>query len=335
LEELTAVLLERAIGGDVPEVVAHRVVHGGDRFREAVRVDDATLRAIEDLAPLAPMHNPICALVIRAATRLYPAAQQVAVFDTAFHHSLPEHAFLYALPYSLYERDGIRRYGFHGASHRHVGQRVAELLGRADGHSRIISCHLGSGCSLAAIRDGRSLDTSMGMTPLEGLVMGTRSGDLDPGVFAHLSLHLGMAASEVAELLNQESGLLGISGLSSDVRELERAAEAGHVRAELALAVFAYRVRKYIGAYLAVLGGADAVAFTGGAGAHSARLRQRILADLDGLGMSLDPVLNEDCDGREARISSRDSAVSLYVIPSNEEFSIALEAFAVAAAAPG
>jgi acetate kinase len=329
LQALAAVLLEGAAGADAPEVVAHRVVHGGERFREAVRVDDAALRAIEDLVPLAPMHNPVCARAIRAAAELYPSAQQVAVFDTAFHHSLPEHAFLYALPYSLYEQDGIRRYGFHGASHRYVAQRVEELLGRADGHSRIISCHLGAGCSLTAIRDGRSVDTSMGMTPLEGLVMGTRSGDLDPGVFAHLVEHLGITASDVAVLLNQESGLLGISGLSSDVRELERAAATGHARAELALMVFAYRVRKYIGAYLAVLGGADAVAFTGGAGANSARLRQRILAGLDGLGLSLDPVANEAGDGCEALISSRDSAVSLFVIPSNEEFSIAREAFAI------
>jgi acetate kinase len=323
LELLAAAIFERVADAGAPDVVAHRVVHGGEHFREAVRVDDDVLRAIDDLAPLAPMHNPICLLGIRTAANLYPTAQQVAVFDTAFHHSLPERAFLYALPYSLYERDGIRRYGFHGASHHYVAQRVAELLGRAGGHSRIISCHLGAGCSMAAIRDGRSLDTSMGMTPLEGLVMGTRSGDLDPGVFAHLTTHLGITASDVAELLNHESGLLGISGVSSDVRELERAAETGHARAELALEVFAYRARKYIGAYLAVLGGADAVAFTGGAGANSARLRRRILTGLEGLGMSLDPVANDAADGSEALISTGDSAVSLCVIPSNEEFSIA------------
>ncbi len=334
LEALAAAMFEQVVDAGEPDVVAHRVVHGGEHFREAVRIDDAALRAIEDLAPLAPMHNPICLLGIRTAANLYPAAQQVAVFDTAFHHSLPEYAFLYALPYSYYERDGIRRYGFHGASHHYVAQRVAELLGSADGHSRIISCHLGAGCSMAAIRDGRSLDTSMGMTPLEGLVMGTRSGDLDPGVFAHLVEHLGIAASDVAGLLNHESGLLGISGMSSDVRELERAAATGHARAELALEVFAYRARKYIGAYLAVLGGADAVAFTGGAGANSAGLRRRILTGLEGLGMSLDPVANQAGDGSEALISSGDSAVSLFVIPSNEELSIAREAFGVVAGSP-
>ena len=334
VEALAAAMFELVVDARAPDVVAHRVVHGGEHFREAVRVDGAALRAIEDLAPLAPMHNPICLLGIRTATDLYPDAQQVAVFDTAFHHSLPEHAFLYALPYSLYEIEGIRRYGFHGASHRHVAQRVAELLGREDGHSRIISCHLGAGCSMAAIRDGRSLDTSMGMTPLEGLVMGTRSGDLDPGVFAHLVEHLGIAASDVAVLLNHESGLLGISGVSGDVRELESVAATGHARAELALEVFAYRVRKYIGAYLAVLGGADAVAFTGGAGANSARLRRRILTGLEGLGMSLDPDANEAGDGSESLLSSGDSAVSLFVIPSQEELSIAREAFAVVSGSP-
>lgn len=331
LEALSAAMFERLADAGAPDVVAHRVVHGGERFREAVRIDAEVLRAIHDLAPLAPMHNPIGLLGIRTATRLYPAAQQIAVFDTAFHQSLPEHAFLYALPYSLYEREGIRRYGFHGASHRYVAQRVAELLGRVGGHSRIISCHLGAGCSLAAIRDGRCVDTSMGMTPLEGLVMATRSGDLDPGVFAHLTTHLRMPAGDVAELLNHESGLLGISGLSSDVRELECAAAEGHERAELALEVFAHRARKYIGAYLAVLGGADAVAFTGGAGANSTRLRRRILAGMEGLGMSLDPAADEACSGSEALVSTAGSAVSLFVIPPNEEFSIAREALAVVA----
>jgi acetate kinase len=334
LEALAAAMFELAVDASAPDVVAHRVVHGGEHFREAVRIDGAALRAIEDLTPLAPMHNPICLLGIRTAANLYPAAQQVAVFDTAFHHSLPEHAFLYALPYSLYERDGIRRYGFHGASHHYVAQRVAELLGRVGGRSRIISCHLGAGCSMAAIKDGRSVDTSMGMTPLEGLVMGSRSGDLDPGVFAHLARHLGIAADDVAVLLNHESGLLGISGVSGDVRELEHAAAAGHARAELALEVYAYRARKYIGAYLAVLGGADAVAFTGGAGANSAGLRRRILTGLEGLGISLDPVANEAGDGSETLISAGDSAVSLFVIPSNEEFSIAREAFVVVAGSP-
>ena len=334
LAALAAALLEPAVDARAPDVVAHRVVHGGEHFREAVRIDGAALRAIEDLAPLAPIHNPICLLGIRTAANLYPAAQQIAVFDTAFHHSLPERAFLYALPYPLYERDGIRRYGFHGASHHYVAERVAELLGRTGGRSRIISCHLGAGCSMAAIRDGRSVDTSMGMTPLEGLVMGSRSGDLDPGVFAHLVEHLGIAASDVADLLNHESGLLGISGVSSDVRELEHAAAGGHARAELALEIFAYRARKYIGAYLAVLGGADAVAFTGGAGANSAGLRRRIITGLEGLGMSLDPVANEAAEGSETLVSARDSAVSLFVIPSNEEFSIAREAFAVVAGSP-
>jgi acetate kinase len=335
LELLGAALFDAAPGASSPDVVAHRVVHGGERFREAVRVDAEVERAIEALAPLAPMHNPIGLLGIRTAAALYPAAQPVAVFDTAFHQSLPEHAFLYALPYELYEREGIRRYGFHGASHRHVARRVGELLGGAGGASRIISCHLGAGCSITAIRDGRSVDTSMGMTPLEGLVMATRSGDLDPGIFAQLALRRGMTAGEVAALLNQESGLLGLSGLSGDMRELERAAANGHARAECALAVFAHRARRYIGACLAVLGGADALAFTGGAGANSASLRARILAGLDGLGMQLDAAANEGCAGTEMLISGVHSTVSLLVVPPDEELAIAREAFAAVAASAG
>jgi acetate kinase len=333
LELLGAALFDAVGDASSPDVVAHRVVHGGEHFHDAVRIDAAVERSIEALAPLAPMHNPIGLLGIRTAAALYPTAQPVAVFDTAFHQSLPPHAYLYALPYELYEREGIRRYGFHGASHQHVARRVALRLGSAGGAARIISCHLGAGCSITAIRDGRSVDTSMGMTPLEGLVMGTRSGDLDPGVFAAIAARRGLAPDAVAELLNRESGLLGLSGLSSDMRALERAAAEGHARAELALAVFAHRARRYIGAYLAVLGGADAVAFTGGAGANSASLRARILAGLEGLGLLLDASANEACAGAEARISPADSAVSLFVIPPDEELAIAREAFALVTAA--
>ena len=293
--------------------MGHRVVHGGERFTASALIDDGVLRAIEEQVPLAPVHNPRCLLGISEAQRIFPDVPHVAVFDTAFHQSMPPEAYLYAVPYALYERDRIRRYGFHGISHRYAAERAAVLLGKPVDAFTGITCHLGNGCSIAAVERGCSVDTSMGMTPLEGLVMGSRSGDLDPGVFAHLVEHLGIAASDVAVLLNHESGLLGISGVSSDVRELEHAAAGGHARAELALEIFAYRARKYIGAYLAVLGGADAVAFTGGAGANSAGLRHRIITGLEGLGMSLDPVANEAAAGLETLVSARDSAGSLRV----------------------
>jgi len=311
------------------DVVGHRIVHGGDDFREAVVIDDEVEARIEALTPLAPLHNPLGLVGIRAARQRFPEAQHIAVFDTAFHQTLPKEAFLYALPYEAYTRDGVRRYGFHGSSHRSVSERAIEWLGRDVAGTRIISCHLGAGCSTAAIRDGRSIDTSMGMTPLEGLVMSTRSGDIDPGAFAFLAERRGSDARGVERMLLHESGLLGLSGKSGDMKTLVEAADAGDDRAEVALQVFAHRVRKYIGAHLAVLNGVDAIVFTGGVGENSPALRQRILENLDGLGIVLDPEENECCTGRDGTISDNESAVAVYVMTCNEELAIAREARAL------
>jgi acetate kinase len=323
-EMLTLVFGSSSANGKI-ESVGHRVVHGGERFREAVLIDDGIESEIEALTPLAPLHNPLCLLGIRAARKRFVDAPQVAVFDTAFHQTLPEEAFLYALPYAFYTRDGIRRYGFHGSSHRSVSIRAIQWLDRASPQSRIITCHLGAGCSTAAVLDGHSIDTSMGMTPLEGLVMATRSGDVDPGILGVLARERNLSAHEIEDILQNQSGLLGLSGISGDMRELIREADAGNLRADLALRVFSHRARKYIGAHLAILGGADAVVFTGGAGENSPTLRAMILAGLDRLGMVIDPTANEACVGTEGVISVGDSPIALYVISSDEERMIAQE----------
>ncbi|MFT5441849.1 MAG: acetate kinase [Myxococcota bacterium] len=326
LEALCSAMLSLCFGRDAREEIAavgHRVVHGGERFRSAVEVDDSVEREIEALIPLAPMHNPLCLIGIRAARKRFTKAKHVAVFDTAFHQTLPEEAFLYALPHDMYSELGIRRYGFHGSSHQSVSTRAIEMLDRVGQSSRVIVCHLGAGCSTSAVRDGKSIDTSMGMTPLEGLVMATRSGDVDPGVLIYLARERGMSLDEVESQLLNESGLLGISGLTGEIRDLTQLANDGNERADLALRVFSYRVRKYIGAHMAVLGGADAVVFTGGAGENSPDLRARILTGLDGLGVQLDPAANAACIGEERVISQPGSAVAVYVIGSNEERAIA------------
>lgn len=321
--QLHGLLRDRDLG-DL-RAIGHRVVHGGERFRTATPIDDEVERAIEALIPLAPLHNPPSLAGIRAARAAFPGAVQVAVFDTAFHHTLPPRAFVYPIPYEFYEKDRIRRYGFHGTSHRYAAERAAELLGLAPAAFTGITCHLGNGSSVTAIEDGKSVDTSMGMTPLEGLMMGTRSGDVDPGLLAHLAECRGMTLREVTELLSAQSGLLGVSGVSSDLRDIERAAETGHARAELALEVFAYRVRKYLGAYRAVLGRADAIVFTGGMGENSAPLRERIAGGLEQLGVALDAARNRACAGSEAVISSPDSPVPVLVVPSREDRMIARE----------
>lgn len=307
-----------------PDAIGHRVVHGGERFREATLIDDEVEAAIEALVPLAPLHNPLCLEGIRAAKRSFPNAMHAAVFDTAFHQTLPEKAFLYALPYDTYTRDGVRRYGFHGSSHRSVSKRAIEWLG-SDGSrgaglasSRVITCHLGAGCSTAAVRDGRSIDTSMGMTPLEGLVMSTRSGDVDPGVITHLARRRGLEIADVEDLLQNQSGLLGLSGYSGDLKTLLDDAATGNGDAERALQVFCHRVRRYIGAHLAVLGGADALVFTGGAGENSPELRALILSGLAELGFELDPQRNAEHVGREGTISRESAAIAIYVIEADE-----------------
>src|SRR5882672_8373455 len=308
------------------EAVGHRVVHGGEAFTHSVLIDDEVMRGIDRCIDLAPLHNPMNIKGITAAREvLGQGLPQVAVFDTAFHQTLPEHAFLYALPYQLYRRHRIRRYGFHGTSHRYVAYRYRQIRNIAREATNVITLHLGNGCSVAAIRNGDSLDTSMGLTPLEGLVMGTRSGDIDPAIVDFISAKEGFSSHEVDTLLNKQSGLLGISGLTNDMRELlDEAHENNDRRARLAIEIFCYRARKYIGAYLAASGGADAVIFTGGVGENSAEVRAKICAGLEWLGLELDQERNaEHQRGREGLISKEESRLAAYVIPTDEELLIA------------
>ncbi|HUI82573.1 MAG TPA: acetate kinase [Candidatus Binatia bacterium] len=305
--------------------VGHRVVHGGEKFAESALINDDVLRGIEDCIDLAPLHNPGNIQGIVAARELFgKATPQVAVFDTSFHHSLPEQAFLYAIPYHLYRRHQMRRYGFHGTSHRYVAFRYRALRGLTREQTNIISLHLGNGCSAAAIRAGQSVDTSMGMTPLEGLVMGTRSGDLDPSIVNLIASKEGMSPAGVETLLNTQSGLLGISGLSNDMRGLlAELRKADDRRVRLAIQVFCYRARKYLGAFLAVMGGADAVVFTGGIGENSPEIRARICEGMEWAGLTIDPARNARAVGREELISSDDSRLLAYAIPTDEELLIA------------
>jgi acetate kinase len=317
--------------------VGHRVVHGGERFTSSMLITDEVLRGIEDCIELAPLHNPANIHgIVAARTALGAALPQVAVFDTAFHQTLPDHAFLYALPYQLYRRHRIRRYGFHGTSHRYIAYRYRKLKGIARDATNIITLHLGNGCSIAAIKDGNSIDTSMGFTPLEGLVMGTRSGDLDPSIIDLISTKEGLSLSEVESLLNKQSGLLGISGLTDDMRELlAEAHEHDDRRARLAIEIFCYRARKYIGSYLAAMNGAEAIVFTGGIGENSAEIRERICAGLSWLGIELDAERNStNGTGSKGQISSDSSRVSVFVIPTNEELLIARDTVRVVSGAP-
>ena len=306
--------------------VGHRVVHGGEDFAESVLLSGEVLQAIRDVAHLAPLHNPANITGIEAALTAFPALPQAAVFDTAFHQTMPAHAYLYALPRSLYEDHGIRRYGMHGTSHQYVAGQAAELLGRELEHSNLITAHLGNGASVAAILGGRSVDTSMGLTPLEGLIMGTRTGDLDPSISHYLVTQLDYSLEQVEELFNTQSGLLGISELSNDVRSLEEAAAEGHAGAALALDMFCYRLAKYVGAYTAVLGRVDALVLTGGVGENSAGVRSGLIQRLGGLGYELDPRANLAMRfGQEGLISTPGSATTL-VVPTNEEWVIARDA---------
>jgi acetate kinase len=308
------------------DAVGHRVAHGGERFSRSVLIDEAVIHQIEETIDLAPLHNPHNLKGIRAVRDvLGPGLPQVAVFDTAFHHTLPERTYLYALPYSLYRRHGVRRYGFHGTSHRYVAYRYRRITGTPRDQTRLITLHLGNGCSACAIMGGNSYDTSMGFTPLEGLVMGTRSGDLDPAILDYIAGKEGMGLHEIEMLLNKQSGLLGISGLTNDMRELlAEAHEHDDRRALLAIDIFCYRIRKYIGAYLAGCGGADAVIFTGGIGENSAEIRRRIADGLEWMGMHVDADTNTKyVDGAEGRISTDDSRLHAWVIPTDEELLIA------------
>jgi acetate kinase len=305
--------------------VGHRVVHGGERFAESAIITDEVLHGIEDCIDLAPLHNPNNVKCIQVARHIFgPKVPQVAVFDTAFHHSLPEKAYLYALPYHLYRRHHIRRYGFHGTSHRYVAYRYRVIRNLTREQTHVITLHLGNGCSAAAIRGGYPVDTSMGMTPLEGLVMGTRSGDIDPAIVNLIATKEGLSPHEVEMVLNTQSGLLGISGLTNDMRVLQQELkEHDDRRVRLAIEVFSYRARKYIGAYLACMEGADAVVFTGGIGENSADIRGRICSGMEWAGLKVDKGRNEQAVGKESQISTDDSKLKAYVIPTDEELLIA------------
>ncbi len=328
-------LTDSAHGGlkDISEIgaVGHRVVHGGEAFSETVLIDDAVQKAIEEHAALAPLHNPPNLLGIQVARRLMPSVPQVAVFDTAFHQTMPDFAFTYAIPWELYEKDKIRRYGFHGTSHRYVAARAAKLLGKPLADTNLITCHLGNGCSVTAIRGGKSVDTSMGLTPLEGLVMGTRSGDIDPALIAHLVRTKGLSVQDIDTMLNKKSGLIGLSGLSNDVRTLLTAEKEGHAGAARALAVYCYRIRKYIGAYSAALGTVHAVVFTAGVGENSPVIRERCLENLGPLGYRLNHAKNEQAVRKEMDIAEEASPIRILVVPTNEELMIAQDTWRIAA----
>ncbi len=319
---------EAPILQDLREVhgIGHRVVHGGEAFSASVVIDDAVLKAIEENIELAPLHNPANLTGIQEATRLLPGLKQVAVFDTAFHQTMPPSAYLYALPREMYEKHRIRRYGFHGTSHRYVAARAHELLRRVPDNTNLITCHLGNGASITAIEHGRSIDTSMGFTPLEGLAMGTRSGDIDPAILGFLQ-ERGFSAKELNTLLNKKSGLLGLSGISNDLRDLEVAVDAGNPRAGEALDVYAHKVRKYIGAYAAELVKVDGLVFTGGIGQHGVRMRERICTRLEHLGIVMDYTLNAQNGSREGLVSTPWSRTSILVVPTNEELQIAMDAY--------
>jgi acetate kinase len=326
---------ENGVVRDRREVAAvgHRVVHGGERFKASALITDDVLEGIEACFDMAPLHNPPNVRGYRAVRAVLPDVPQVAVFDTSFHQTMPAEAYLYGLPYVLYERHGIRRYGFHGTSHRFVSARLAALLGRRadDPGLRLVTCHLGNGCSVAAVRGGRSVDTSMGFTPLEGLVMGTRSGDLDPAVVLHTMEREEIGVREANALINKHGGLLGISGVSNDMRALLEA-EDTNPRARLAVDVFCYRLRKYVAAYLGVLGGLDGLAFAGGIGENAPAIRARALAGLESLGLSLDPSRNAGARGSEAEISPAGANARVFVVPTNEELLIARDTYAIVSA---
>lgn len=307
----------------------HRVVHGGEAFTNSVLITEELEKVIEEFADLAPLHNPPNLLGIRAAKKMLGDIPQVACFDTAFHQTLPEVAYLYALPYEFYEKYKIRKYGFHGTSHRFVARRAAELMNRGKYDVDLITCHLGNGSSIAAVKNGKSVDTSMGLTPLEGLVMGTRAGDLDAAIVFHL-VRKGYSVEQLDSILNKKSGLLGISGISNDVRDLEQHAREGHEKAKLALNIFAYKIKKYIGLYSAVLNGCDGIVFTGGIGENAVHIRETILTGLDNLGIKLDSDKNRKFVNRtEGEIQAKDSQVKIFVIPTDEEQAIAKDTFAI------
>lgn len=308
--------------------VGHRIVHGGEKFASSVVITDEVLEAVAQCNDLAPLHNPANLIGINACKELMPGVPMVAVFDTAFHQTMPDVAYTYGIPYEYYEKYKVRRYGFHGTSHSYVSKRTAEIVGKPYDQMKIIVCHLGNGASISAVNCGKSVDTSMGLTPLEGLVMGTRSGDLDPAIIDFVGKKEGLSLDEMNEVLNKKSGMLGISGVSSDGRDLEAAAETGNKRAQLALDVFDYRVIKYIGAYAAAMNGVDAIAFTAGIGENNIKMRKDVCSSLTYLGVKLDEEKN-NVRGEERIISADDSKVQVLLVPTNEELAIARETLAL------
>lgn len=318
---------KRGVLKDLKEIdaIGHRLVHGGELFKGSCYLDDVTIKGVEDCSDLAPLHNPANLKGIYAMKTVLPNVPQVGVFDTSFHQTMPDYSFMYALPYSLYKKYGIRRYGFHGTSHSYVSKRACEVLNRDYNSQRIITCHLGNGASITAIKDGKSVDTSMGLTPVEGLIMGTRSGDVDAGALTLIMEKEEIDFSSLNTLLNKHSGVLGISGISSDMREVESAAEEGDERALLALKMYDYRVRKYIGAYAAAMGGVDLLIFTGGIGENGSETRENICKDMEFMGLEFDKHVNSGVRGKELVISKKNSKVTVMIIPTNEEFVIASE----------
>lgn len=305
------------------DAVGHRMVHGGEKFNKSVVLTDEVLKAFEECSDLAPLHNPANLKGVNAVKELMPGLPQVGVFDTAFHQTMPEHAYMYAIPYELYEKYGIRRYGFHGTSHRYVSKRACEFLGVSYEDQHIITCHIGNGGSVTAVKHGKCIDTSMGLTPLEGVMMGTRSGDIDGGAVAFIQKKLGLDADGISNLLNKKSGVQGITGISSDMREIDAAAENGDKKAILALDMYNYRIKKYVGAYAAAMGGADIIVFTAGVGENQASMRSEVCKGMEWMGIKLDEEKNAKVRGVEAVISTEDSPVTVVVIPTDEELVIA------------
>ncbi|MBR1481181.1 MAG: acetate kinase [Paludibacteraceae bacterium] len=311
------------------DAVGHRMVHGGEKFAKSVRIDDEVIRAFEEVSDLAPLHNPANLKGIRAVSELMPGLPQVGVFDTAFHQTMPAYSYMYALPYEVYEKYGVRRYGFHGTSHRYVSARACEFLGVPYEKQRIITCHIGNGGSLAAVKDGKCMDTTMGLTPLEGIMMGTRSGDVDGGAVTFLQKKLGLDADGMSNLLNKKSGVAGVSGVGSDMRDLEEACKAGNERAILAQEMYNYKIKKYIGAFAAAMGGVDIIVFTAGVGENQTSMRAEACKGLEFMGVRIDAEVNAGVRGKEAVISAPDSRVKVVVIPTDEELMIASDTMAL------
>lgn len=307
------------------DAVGHRMVHGGEKFNKSVILNEEVLKVFEECSDLAPLHNPANLKGVKAVSELMPGLPQVGVFDTAFHQTMPKRAYLYAIPYELYKEYGVRRYGFHGTSHRYVSQRVCDFLGVKAEDKKIITCHIGNGGSIAAVDGGKCVDTSMGLTPLEGLMMGTRSGDIDGGAITFLEKKLNLDADGMSNLLNKKSGVLGVSGVSSDMREIDAAAAEGNELAKTALEMYNYRIKKYVGAYTAAMGGCDIIVFTAGVGENQSSMREEVCENMEWMGVKLDKAKNSTIHGEEAVISTPDSKVTVVVIPTDEELMIATD----------